>query len=90
MAWLIFVVAALIILIVTAFYLVGPFVLSSYDAKHKVQISCTVDHASSGAASARSSSGVNTLGQLPIAHPRALSSVFDFSKTNTRGLWGPQ
>jgi hypothetical protein len=59
-AWLIFVVAALIILVVTAFYLVGPSVLSSYDAKHKVQISCTVDQASSGAASARSSKGIGS------------------------------
>ena len=59
-AWLIFVVAALIIFVVSAFYLVGPSVLSSYDTKHKLQISCTVDHAKSGAASARSSRGMGS------------------------------
>lgn len=58
--WLIFVVAALIILIVSGFYLVGPSVFSSYDAKHNVQISCTVDHASSGSTPARSSKGIGS------------------------------
>lgn len=32
-------------------------------------------------------SGVDTLKQMPVAHPRTLEGAFDLNRVNTRGLW---
>lgn len=67
-----FIVSVRIVLVVAAVYVVGPSFRASYDAERKVRISCIVERASGGAASARLHEGAGSSVSHVVSRPRTV------------------